>query len=268
MVDVEEKEIQTGENHTTAAATTTTTITTTTTGGGGGDDFIKMTPNQKRLFDLRMKLNESRRRNQQEVVAEDRRNFEESNKKPGSTRQWSDNNKRNKDGNKKDTNAKGEKEEEEVPTVLDTLTAEEAEVRDKKKKKPKPESFGWQMYTEEAQYRSYQKRVKENFADDQTRSEYEKQKAVMEEKDMYKDVNDLSYGVAPKIPKENVDRMVKELAKVEEKKSKFNRRREVNPDADINYINERNKVFNKKIARAFDSYTAEIRQNLERGTAL
>jgi pre-mRNA-splicing factor SYF2 len=36
----------------------------------------------------------------------------------------------------------------------------------------------------------------------------------------------------------------------------------------ITYVNERNKVFNEKIARAFDKYTTEIRANLERGTAL
>ncbi len=28
------------------------------------------------------------------------------------------------------------------------------------------------------------------------------------------------------------------------------------------------RVFNKKLARSFDKYTVEIRQNLERGTAL
>ena len=37
---------------------------------------------------------------------------------------------------------------------------------------------------------------------------------------------------------------------------------------DVDYINDRNKVFNKKIKRVFDKYTVEIRQNLERGTAL
>ena len=37
---------------------------------------------------------------------------------------------------------------------------------------------------------------------------------------------------------------------------------------DVTSINDRNKFFNKKIKRAFDKYTVEIRQNLERGTAL
>lgn len=39
-------------------------------------------------------------------------------------------------------------------------------------------------------------------------------------------------------------------------------------DGDVNHINERNKRFNQKINRTYDKSTAEIRQNLERGTAL
>lgn len=37
---------------------------------------------------------------------------------------------------------------------------------------------------------------------------------------------------------------------------------------DVTWINQRNKKFNQKISRNFDRSTAEIRQNLERGTAL
>lgn len=35
-----------------------------------------------------------------------------------------------------------------------------------------------------------------------------------------------------------------------ERREKFSRRRAFNEDEDISYINERNRVFNKKIARA------------------
>jgi hypothetical protein len=38
--------------------------------------------------------------------------------------------------------------------------------------------------------------------------------------------------------------------------------------ADVSHINKRNKHFNEKISRNYDKHTAEIRQNLERGTAL
>lgn len=54
----------------------------------------------------------------------------------------------------------------------------------------------------------------------------------------------------------------------QKRRQKFSRRRSTHTDADIDFINERNRVFNKKIKRAFDKYTVEIRNNLERGTAL
>jgi hypothetical protein len=38
--------------------------------------------------------------------------------------------------------------------------------------------------------------------------------------------------------------------------------------AGVDYINDRNKHFNKKIERAFGEYTKVIKENLERGTAL
>ena len=39
-------------------------------------------------------------------------------------------------------------------------------------------------------------------------------------------------------------------------------------ETDVSYINQRNKRFNQKISRNYDQATAEIKQNLERGTAL
>uniref|UniRef100_A0A2K6GR45 Pre-mRNA-splicing factor SYF2 n=1 Tax=Propithecus coquereli TaxID=379532 RepID=A0A2K6GR45_PROCO len=53
-----------------------------------------------------------------------------------------------------------------------------------------------------------------------------------------------------------------------EKRDKYSRRRPYNDDADIDYINERNAKFNKKAERFYGKYTAEIKQNLERGTAV
>lgn len=70
-----------------------------------------------------------------------------------------------------------------------------------------------------------------------------------------------------------------------DKKKRFSRKRN-DDDGDITYINERNRVFNKKvrvigllerskliflcfkIGRYYDKYTAEIRASFERGTAL
>lgn len=54
-----------------------------------------------------------------------------------------------------------------------------------------------------------------------------------------------------------------------EKRRNFSRKRKENFDTTtVDYINKQNQVFNKKVARAFDKYTTEIKANLERGTAL
>lgn len=51
-------------------------------------------------------------------------------------------------------------------------------------------------------------------------------------------------------------------------RSKFSKRRHFSGDEDVTYINQRNYKFNQKIARAYDKYTQETKDSLERGTAL
>jgi hypothetical protein len=67
---------------------------------------------------------------------------------------------------------------------------------------------------------------------------------------------------------EAVDAMVAELNAKQAQRAAFSRRRAFRADDDVDYINSRNAHFNKKIARAFGQHTAEIKANLERGTAL
>lgn len=50
-------------------------------------------------------------------------------------------------------------------------------------------------------------------------------------------------------------------------RSTFSRRR-TREDDDVTYINDRNMRFNKKVARAYDKYTSDIKASFERGTAL
>lgn len=71
-----------------------------------------------------------------------------------------------------------------------------------------------------------------------------------------------------KVSEENIDLMVKELQEKEAKRKSFSRRCRFHEEKDIDSINDRNEHFNKKIERAFGKYTLEIKNNLERGTAL
>lgn len=73
---------------------------------------------------------------------------------------------------------------------------------------------------------------------------------------------------AAKISEDKIEKMVKELKDQAEKRNSFSRRRKFHEEKDIDSINDRNEHFNKKIERAFGKYTLEIKNNLERGTAL
>jgi len=84
---------------------------------------------------------------------------------------------------------------------------------------------------------------------------------------LYRDANTLIYGDSN--PSEDaIDRVVSKINQDIDKKGKFSRKRLNEEEGDITYINEHNRVFNKKIARYYDKYTTEIRASFERGTAL
>ncbi|OCB89175.1 SYF2-domain-containing protein [Sanghuangporus baumii] len=93
---------------------------------------------------------------------------------------------------------------------------------------------------------------------------YEQQRAA---ESLYRDANTLLYA-DNKPSEEAIDRVVEKLNLEQDKRNKFSRKRLNEDEGDITYINERNRVFNKKIARYYDKYTAEIRASFERGTAL
>ncbi|KAK9893402.1 SYF2-domain-containing protein [Cystobasidium minutum MCA 4210] len=82
----------------------------------------------------------------------------------------------------------------------------------------------------------------------------------------YQDANAFAY--ADHKPSDDaIDRVVGKLNMDLDKRAKRSRAR-AEDDGDITYINDRNKVFNKKLERYFNKYTEEIKSNFERGTAL
>jgi len=145
---------------------------------------------------------------------------------------------------------------------LYNITAEEANEKQKKKKK-KRGVFGWEVFSSDAHYYSYKRRL--DALQKIPNTEYQKQKDT--EIDFYRDANSISYAADDKISKEKIDRMANELEENIEKRRKFSRHRGNQDISDVTHINHRNKHYNKKLARAFDPYTIELKQNLERGTA-
>ncbi|KAG9303740.1 hypothetical protein G9A89_018637 [Geosiphon pyriformis] len=89
------------------------------------------------------------------------------------------------------------------------------------------------------------------------------------ESSFYRDANSLSYATVDRtLSREAIDRVVIDVNKQIAKRAQYSRERPINEDDDITYINERNRRFNFKIARHYDPYTKEIKENFERGTAL
>jgi len=121
------------------------------------------------------------------------------------------------------------------------------------------------MYNDETQYAVYKKRLNDMVHSD---FDYQNQKSRLSKEEFFRQADNLNYGKTTGVTVDGVNRMVEELEKSTRRRAEFSRRRAQYDDQDMDYINERNKHFNRKIARAFDRYTIEIRQNLERGTAL
>lgn len=202
-----------------------------------------------------MRRNEARTLNHQEVVEEDRKA-----KLPAN---WENKQKwlryKEEEGQKyEDASARGE---DYSRIKLLNISADEAERLERKKKRKNPD-FGFSDY-EAATVRQYQRLVKQIKPDPE---QYERKKEELGEA-LYPTRDTIIHGLH-KDQKEDIDRMVEDLEKQIDKRNKYSRRRRFNDDEDIDYINERNMKFNKKLERFYGKYTAEIKQNLERGTAV
>eukprot|EP01027_Heterolobosea_sp_BB2_P002761 GEZU01004150.1.p1 GENE.GEZU01004150.1~~GEZU01004150.1.p1 ORF type:complete len:330 (-),score=159.40 GEZU01004150.1:63-1052(-) len=248
------------------------------------ETFKKMTPQQQRLFELRGRLNKSRRANLEAAVLEEKNKI---NPKATKSEIWKKKQQQKKIRREKAERGEDGAEEADSDEEVDddelpeeevgeadkdylNITAEVAEkINERWKKKKKPAPTGWEVFSQDAVYRSYKKRSQKAAA---SMKEYIKQKEQLGEEVFYAgEESQLEFGKfadSTQIPEANKDRMADELRQQMERRKKFSRRRAFNPNEDIDYINDRNRQFNEKISRAFDKYTAEIKQNLERGTAV
>ncbi|KAJ2490440.1 pre-mRNA-splicing factor SYF2 [Coemansia sp. RSA 2050] len=73
----------------------------------------------------------------------------------------------------------------------------------------------------------------------------------------------------PHVPDpKSVEKLAKSVQDQQKKRAALHKPSIEKEGEDVSYINERNARFNRKMNRAYDKYTKEIRDNLERGTAL
>jgi cyclophilin family peptidyl-prolyl cis-trans isomerase len=206
-------------------------------------DFEQMSDKQKKLFELRLKVNKARKDNKREVAEEHQRL----------------NSKKNPDSRRKDfmerkaaweEDIKQRGEEGDEPWMHET--AESFGYREKKAKSKKAAPFGWEVFNQDSLYNAHKKRLEETRKNEDL---------------TVREVNDLAYFEAHEPSAADKERMAAELRATQERRGKFSRRRPHYEDKDVDSINDRNEVFNRKVKRDYDKYTAEIKANLERGTA-
>ncbi|CAG0914960.1 unnamed protein product, partial [Notodromas monacha] len=212
---------------------------------------------KKRLRDLHAKRNEACKLNHLEVVEEDRRAKLPANHEARKRRaEWE------LDDIRKREEAEAAGESYERVKLLETGADEAARDANLRKKKGVNRDEGFSSF-EQATIRQHDKLTRAIKPDMEA---YKYEKEVMGDA-FYPSTSTIVHGIRED-SKEGVTRMVQDLEKQIRKRGKFSRRRTYDPDADIDFINERNMRFNKKIDRFYGKYTLEIKQNLERGTAV
>ncbi|KAK2458919.1 phospholipase protein (PEARLI 4) family protein [Trifolium repens] len=217
--------------------------------------FPKLSARQKKWMELRAKMQEAKKRNQIEIANEKKRMEPPTESRGVSKQKWLEDRKR-KIGKLLDANGL------DMTKAYMLDTQEAAEVKYKKWEKD-PAPFGWDVFNQKTLYNAYKKRTKNIEIDVE---EYNRMKEA--DPEFYRDASSLQYGKAPKTSEDKIDRMVQELKDRDAKRGSFSRRRTFREEKDVDSINDRNEHFNKKIERAFGKYTLEIKNNLERGTAL
>jgi len=220
---------------------------------------------ERKLFELRLRMNQGRNKNNKEVLEEQKRNSD-----PDYARKQAEQrHKRALEEEAKAKKAKGEEDDDEadkagsLPKGKDYLndTVEKVELREAKRKKGNPDAFGWDVFNQDSLYRAHDKRLKTMEFDEKA---YQEQRESIESEGTASMV--AGFGHQP--TDEQKARLQEAMDKMTLKKKDFSRRRQHIAEEDATFVNERNRHFNKKLERSFGQYTEEIRQNLERGTAL
>lgn len=218
-----------------------------------------MSARERKLFELRLKLNESRVANRHAVVEEKKREeAPEAYEKAQKAR-------REERGEKAREEALAKRGVDTAKKHLMETAERAAETYAQQAKKQKRGASGGEVFSKHNLFNAYEKRTQNvPSVDDEA---YARSKAA--DPNHAAGANTLAYGTAgAKVPAENVDRMVAELEAQKRKRAEFSRRRVHREAKDVTHINDRNEHFNKKLDRAYGDHTAEIKANLERGTAL
>jgi len=217
----------------------------------------RMAERMKKLKSLHSKRTESRQVNHNEVIEEDRRAKEPKNMEAR---------KRRAEYLLQEEEFKRKCEEEGKDFEREKMRrkgADEADWSDRQKKNKINPDQGFSSY-EDASFRKYNQLVKQIKPD---MAAYKDTKERTGDAAFYAAEGAIVHGTHKDTP-EALDRLAKDTEAQISKREKYSRRRMHDDDADIDYINERNMKFNQKLERFYGKYTKDIKDNLERGTAV
>jgi len=210
-----------------------------------------MSARQRRLLKLRLKMNKARKANDQEILSEGRRLTDPKYKK---RKRKMEENKRHQQWENSLTSRGLDRDQHHMLTTA-SRAGREADAAERKR--ARKGAFGWAAFNEDTLLKGHEKRAA----------------TAMKKRSMNGGSNNerIASSDGPallgSVPSASaIDSMVGELDDREKLRSQWSRRREVHDSADINHINEYNRNYNKRINRAYDKYTVDIRQSLERGT--
>ncbi len=220
-----------------------------------------------RLFKLKLQYNAGRKANTKQVEQE----YHNYSGKKGSSDEIIDNSsddeKNEEDNNNSNSNsasnntrsiAKFKKDKSHHQMM--NMTAKDSEVKKDKESELKfrKSTFGMNSLTADHDYNAYLKGIDINIS------------SGVSAKSNSDVIDEFSYGTTNGASKSGLDKLTNDIKRKEEMRAKSieKRNRLSFASSTVDSINDKNALFNKRVKKSFDKYTVEIRQNLERGTAL
>mmetsp|Transcript_20231 Transcript_20231/g.49626 ORF Transcript_20231/g.49626 Transcript_20231/m.49626 type:complete len:446 (-) Transcript_20231:165-1502(-) len=220
---------------------------------------------KRRMRKLKLKMNQARQLNKQEVLKEGERLTSLEGAAAVRKRQMIKDKKMNQaDWKAKNSKAFGVAEAHGIDGKHLVQQADSSlKAAFKKKAKAKANRFEMQdYYNSEGQHRNYERNLKSLH-----RAAVPLDESHTNSTDTFNPMSIATNASDEAREREGARNLANEMKRRVEKQKKKRERMEFE-ETDVSYINNRNKRFNQKISRNFDKHTAEIRQNLERGTAL
>ncbi|CAB3402558.1 unnamed protein product [Caenorhabditis bovis] len=226
-------------------------------GEGSSSGGSKMKNFNDRLKELHKMRQKARKENHEQVVEEDRRNKLPRNHEARKEREsWTI------------KELEERKAAEEKGLDYERLKAIEtpAEIADKlelKRKRKKNPDLGFSSFED----MTLRQHTRLTSALDPDLQSYKKMREVVGDDQFYPTADTLIHG--SHYPTTSaMEKLVNDVKGQVKRREQFHRRRLYDPDAPIDYINEKNKKFNQKLEKYYGKYTEDIKDDLERGTAI